>query len=462
MNNLFRGAMIQSVNPANNQVIKTYQEISDVELSEVLSKMQTAFEDWKTKSFDYRASLMKTAGEILRSKREEFSKLMTFEMGKPIVQSRAEIDKCAWVCDYYAENGEKFLKDEIIQTDASKSFVTYQPLGVVLAVMPWNFPFWQVFRFAAPTLMAGNVGLLKHASNVSGCSLAIEEIFSEAGFPEFVFKSVIISSSRVKDIIANPIVQAVSLTGSIPAGKSVASVAGSNIKKTVLELGGSDPYVVLEDADLIETVQTCVTSRLINGGQSCIAAKRFIVVEKVYDKFIELYVDFMKQKKMGDPFDQSNDIGPQASVKLRDELHDQVLRSINSGAKLLLGGFIPELDGAYYPPTVLADVTPGIPAFDEELFGPVAAIIKAKDEDDAIALANKSVFGLGAAIFTKDIAKGEKIAREKLNAGNCFVNQFVRSDPRLPFGGIKESGYGRELSVFGIREFVNIKTVVIK
>ena len=454
--------MIQSINPANNQVIKTYQEISDVELSEVLAKMQTAFDEWKTKSFKYRASLMKTAGEILRSKREEFSKLMTLEMGKPIVQSRAEIDKCAWVCDYYADNAEKFLQDEIIQTDASKSFVTYQPLGVVLAVMPWNFPFWQVFRFAAPTLMAGNVGLLKHASNVSGCSLAIEEIFSEAGFPEFVFKSIILGSSRVKDLIANPIVQAVSLTGSVPAGKSVASVAGSNIKKTVLELGGSDPYVVLEDADLNETVQTCVTSRLLNGGQSCIAAKRFIVVEKVYDKFIELYVDFMKQKKMGDPFDESNDIGPQASVKLRDELHDQVLRSINSGAKLLLGGFIPELDGAYYPPTVLVDVTPGIPAFDEELFGPVAAIIKAKDEDDAIALANKSVFGLGAAVFTKDIAKGEKIAREKLNAGSCFVNQFVRSDPRLPFGGIKESGYGRELSIFGIREFVNIKTVVIK
>lgn len=453
---------MQSINPANNQVIKTYQEISDVELSEVLAKMQTAFDDWKTKSFNYRASLMKTAGEILRSKREEFSKLMTLEMGKPIVQSRAEIDKCAWVCDYYADNAEKFLQDEIIQIDASKSFVSYQPLGVVLAVMPWNFPFWQVFRFAAPTLMAGNVGLLKHASNVSGCSLAIEEIFSEAGFPEFVFKSVILASSRIKDIIANPIVQAVSLTGSVPAGKSVASAAGSNIKKTVLELGGSDPYVVLEDADLTETVQTCVTSRLLNGGQSCIAAKRFIVVENIYDKFVELYVDFMKQKKMGDPFDESNDIGPQASVKLRDELHDQVLRSINSGAKLLLGGFIPDSDGAYYPPTVLADVTPGMPAFDEELFGPVAAIIKAKDEDDAIALANKSVFGLGAAVFTNDIAKGEKIAREKLNAGSCFVNQFVKSDPRLPFGGIKESGYGRELSVFGIREFVNIKTVVIK
>jgi len=454
--------MIQSINPANNQVIKTYQEISDIELSEVLSKMQTACEDWKTKSFNYRTSLMKTAAKILRNKKEEFSKLMTLEMGKPILQSRAEIDKCAWVCDYYADNAEKFLQDEIIQTDATKSFVTYQPLGVVLAVMPWNFPFWQVFRFAAPTLMAGNVGLLKHASNVSGCSLAIEEIFSEAGFPEFVFKSVILGPSKVKDLIADPIVQAVSLTGSVPAGKSVASAAGSNIKKTVLELGGSDPYVVLEDADLNETVQTCVTSRLLNGGQSCIAAKRFIVVEKVYERFVELYVDFMKQKKMGDPFDESNDIGPQASVKLRDELHDQVLRSINSGAKLLLGGFIPDSDGAYYPPTVLADVTPGMPAFDEELFGPVAAIIKAKDEDDAIKLANKSVFGLGAAVFTKDIAKGEKIAREKLNAGSCFVNQFVRSDPRLPFGGIKESGYGRELSVFGIREFVNIKTVVVK
>lgn len=454
--------MIQSINPANNQVIKTYQEISDIELSEVLSKMQTAFEDWKTKSFNYRTSLMKTAAKILRNKKEEFSKLMTLEMGKPILQSRAEIDKCAWVCDYYTDNAEKFLQDEIIQTDSTKSFVTYQPLGVVLAVMPWNFPFWQVFRFAAPTLMAGNVGLLKHASNVSGCSLAIEEIFSEAGFPEFVFKSVILGPSKVKDLIADPIVQAVSLTGSVPAGKSVASAAGSNIKKTVLELGGSDPYVVLEDADLNETVQTCVTSRLLNGGQSCIAAKRFIVVEKVYERFVELYVDFMKQKKMGDPFDESNDIGPQASVKLRDELHDQVLRSINSGAKLLLGGFIPDSDGAYYPPTVLADVTPGMPAFDEELFGPVAAIIKAKDEDDAIKLANKSVFGLGAAVFTKDIAKGEKIAREKLNAGSCFVNQFVRSDPRLPFGGIKESGYGRELSVFGIREFVNIKTVVVK
>ncbi|MEP0860755.1 MAG: NAD-dependent succinate-semialdehyde dehydrogenase [Ignavibacterium sp.] len=454
--------MVQSINPSNNELIKSYQEISDAELQNILERMQTAFENWKQQSFSFRSSLMKNAAEILRKKREEYSKLMTLEMGKPISQSKAEIDKCAWVCDYYADNAEKFLTDEIIKTDSTKSFVTYQPLGVILAVMPWNFPFWQVFRFAAPTLMAGNVGILKHASNVSGCSLAIEEVFSEAGFPEFVFKSVILSSSRVKELISNPIIQAVSLTGSVPAGKSVASVAGSFIKKTVLELGGSDPYVVLEDADLTETVQTCVNSRLINGGQSCIAAKRFIVVKEVYDKFTELYVDFMKHKKMGDPFDETNDIGPQASVKLRDELHDQVLRSIDAGAKLLLGGFVPEVKGAFYPPTVLADVKPGMPAFDEELFGPVAAIVKAEDEDDAIKLANKTVFGLGAAVFTKDATRGERIAKEKLNAGSCFVNQFVRSDPRLPFGGIKESGYGRELSVFGIREFVNIKTVSIK
>ncbi|MCX8104725.1 MAG: NAD-dependent succinate-semialdehyde dehydrogenase [Ignavibacterium album] len=454
--------MIQSVNPSNNELIKSYHEISDADLQNILEKMHSVFNEWKEKSFEFRAELMKNAGEILRKKRKEYSVLMTLEMGKPIVQSRAEIDKCAWVCDYYADNAEKFLADEFVQTDATKSFVTFQPLGVVLAVMPWNFPFWQVFRFAAPTLMTGNVGILKHASNVSGCSLAIEEVFKEAGFPDYVFKSVILSSPRVKDLISNPIIQAVSLTGSVPAGKSVASIAGLNIKKTVLELGGSDPYVVLEDADLNEAVQTCVNSRLINGGQSCIAAKRFIVVKEVYEKFTQMYVDYMKQKKMGDPFDESNDLGPQASVKLRDELHDQVKRSINSGAKLLLGGNIPEMKGAYYPPTVLADVKPGMPAFDEELFGPVAAIVKAENENDAIRLANQTVFGLGASVFTRDIRRGEKIAKEKLNAGSCFVNQLVRSDPRLPFGGIKESGYGRELSVFGIREFVNIKTVVVK
>jgi len=383
-------------------------------------------------------------------------------MGKPIAQSRAEVEKCAWVCDYYSENAESFLNDEIIETDASKSFVSYQPLGVILAVMPWNFPFWQVIRFAAPTLMAGNTGLLKHASNVTGSALALEDIFKKAGFPENVFRTLLISSKHVKRVIENPIIQAVSITGSVPAGKAVASSAGSVLKKCVLELGGSDPYVILEDADLESAADLCVTSRLINGGQSCISAKRFIIVETVFNKFEKLYVEKMTLKKMGDPFNELNDIGPQASIPLRDELHDQVLRSVKAGAKLLLGGEIPDGDSAFYPATVLSNVTPGMPAFDEELFGPVAALIKAKDEDDAIKLANQTIFGLGAAVFTKNVKNGERIAKEELNAGNCFVNQFVRSDPRLPFGGVKESGYGRELSPFGIKEFVNIKTVYVK
>jgi succinate-semialdehyde dehydrogenase/glutarate-semialdehyde dehydrogenase len=383
-------------------------------------------------------------------------------MGKPIVQSRAEVEKCAWVCEFYADNAEKFLADEIIKTEATKSFVSFQPLGVILAIMPWNFPFWQVFRFAVPNLMAGNAGLLKHASNVSGCALAIEDVFRKAGFPKNLFRSLLVKSNNVKEIISNPKVQAVTLTGSVPAGKSVASLAGSLIKKTVLELGGSDPYVILEDADLEKAAMSCVTSRLLNAGQSCIAAKRFIIVESVYDEFEKLYLEIMSKKKMGDPLDEKNDLGPQASFQLRDELHEQVLKSVGQGARLILGGKIPEIDGAYYPPTILTNVKPGMAAFDEELFGPVAALIKAKDEEDAINLANKSVFGLGASVFTRDLKRGEHIAKEKLNAGCCFVNDFVKSDPRLPFGGIKESGYGRELSLFGIREFVNIKSVYIK
>ena len=387
---------------------------------------------------------------------------MTLEMGKPIAQSRAEVEKCAWVCEYYAENAEKFFSDEMIETDASKSFVSFQPLGIVLAVMPWNFPFWQVFRFAAPGLMAGNAGILKHASNVSGCALAIEEVFREAGFPENLFRTILVPSSQMEKVIKNEKIKAVTLTGSVPAGKAVAKTAGSVLKKTVMELGGSDPYVILEDADLEMAADTCVTARFINGGQSCIAAKRFIVVEKVYDEFEKLFIEKMKSKKMGDPIDESNDIGPQASVPLRDELHQQVEKSIKLGAELLLGGKIPELKGAYYPPTVLSNVKKGMPAYDEELFGPVAALIKAKDESEAIKIANDTIFGLGAAVFTGDVARGEKIAKEKLHAGCCFVNAFVKSDPRLPFGGIKESGYGRELSVYGIREFVNIKSIYIK
>ncbi|MCU0405702.1 MAG: NAD-dependent succinate-semialdehyde dehydrogenase [Ignavibacteriaceae bacterium] len=432
------------------------------EVNETIDLTNNAFEKWKQTSFIDRSRLMMNASNILRVKKEEYSKLMTLEMGKPIAQSRAEVEKCAWVCEYYAENAEKFLGDELISTDASKSFVSFQPLGIVLAVMPWNFPFWQVFRFAAPGLMAGNAGILKHASNVSGCALAIEEVFREAGFPENLFSTILVPSSQMEEVIKNEKIKAVTLTGSVPAGKAVAKTAGSVLKKTVMELGGSDPYLILEDADLEMASDTCVTARLINGGQSCIAAKRFIVVEKVYDSFEKLYLEKMKSKKMGDPFDEANHIGPQASVPLRDELHLQVEKSIELGAKLLLGGKIPEMRGAWYPPTVLTNVKKGMPAYDEELFGPVAALIKAKDEAEAIEIANDSIFGLGAAVFTKDVNRGEKIAKEKIEAGCCFVNAFVKSDPRLPFGGIKESGYGRELSSFGIREFVNIKSVFVK
>lgn len=454
--------MLQSINPATNKIIKSYDEMNQTQIEEIISSLQKQFKDWSSSSFKFRSKLMFNTAKVLRENVKKYSELMTSEMGKPIAQARAEVEKCAWVCEYYAENAESFLKDELVKTDASESFITYQPLGIVFAIMPWNFPFWQVFRFAAPNLMAGNVGLLKHASNVSGCSLAIEDVFKQAGFPENTFRSILVKSSNVMQIIENNKISAVTLTGSLRAGKSVASIAGSVIKKTVLELGGSDPYIVLEDADLRLAASTCVNSRLINAGQSCIAAKRFIIVESVYDEFEKLYYDFMSSKKMGDPMDENNDLGPQASIQLRDELHNQVLRSVEQGAEIILGGIIPDLPGAFYPPTILRNVKPGIPAFDEELFGPVASLIKVKDEAEAIELANKSIFGLGSAIFTKDVERGKKIAREKINAGSCFVNDFVKSDPRLPFGGIKESGYGRELSPFGIKEFVNIKTVYIK
>ncbi len=454
--------MIQSINPADDTILKEYLETAEGELKNIILNAHNDFLDWKNTDFKHRSEKMKKAAAVLRNRKEEFAKIMTMEMGKPIVQARAEAEKCAWVCDYYAENAEKFLMEEEVRTDASKSFISYEPLGVVLAVMPWNFPFWQVFRFAAPNLMAGNAGILKHSSNVTGCALAIEGIFKEAGFPENLFRTLIISSKKVSSVIENKFVKAVTLTGSTAAGISVAKNAGAQLKKSVLELGGSDPYLVLEDADLDSAAETCVNSRLLNGGQSCIAAKRFIVVEKIYNDFEKLFLKKMKSKKMGDPFDEENNLGPQARNDLRDELHQQVVKSVKMGASLLLGGKIPEGKGAYYPPTILTDVKPGMPAYDEELFGPVAAVIKVKDEEEGIKVANDTVFGLGAAVFTNDILRGENIAKKYLNSGSCFVNEFVKSDPRLPFGGIKESGYGRELSVFGIREFVNIKTVYIK
>ena len=454
--------MPESINPATGDLITGYDEHTDSEINSILKQADEQQRRWMKTNFAERAVLMNNAATVLKTRREDYARLMTLEMGKPIAAARAEVDKCASVCNYYADHAESFLKSETIRTDASESYVAYRPLGVVLAVMPWNFPFWQVFRFAAPALMAGNAGILKHASNVTGCSLAIEDVFRRAGFPEYLFRSIIAGSKRMDKVIEHPLIRAVTLTGSVPAGKAVAAKAGSLLKKTVLELGGSDPYIILGDADLDRAVPACVNSRLINNGQSCIAAKRFIVVESVLDEFTERFVRLMKEKKMGNPLDESFDIGPQASADLRDELHEQVRRSIEAGAECVLGGEIPDSPGSWYPPTVLTGVTKGMPAFDEEIFGPVAAIITAKDEKEAIKLANDSIFGLGASVFTRDVLRGKKIAEFELEAGCCFVNQFVKSDPRLPFGGIKESGYGRELSWFGIREFMNIKSVYIK
>jgi len=452
---------IISENPATGEQIERYEEMPPDEVQSILEAAHEAFLSWRRVGFDERATLMKEAAKVLRDGAGEYAELMTLEMGKPIAGGRSEAEKCAWVCDYYADHAADFLADQTLETDAHKSFVHFEPLGVVLAVMPWNFPFWQVFRFAAPGLMAGNAGVLKHASNVPGCALAIEDVFRRAGFPDNLFRTLLIGSGQVASTIEHPRVRAATLTGSTPAGRAVASKAGERLKKTVLELGGSDPYVVLADADLESTVETCVTSRLINSGQSCIAAKRFIVVDSLREEFERRFVELMKSKKMGDPTEEDTDVGPQARSDLRDELHEQVRKSIEKGARCLLGGEIPDGPGAYYPPTVLTDVAPGMPAYDEELFGPVAAILAARDEDDAVRIANDSSFGLGAAVFTGDRARGEEIAATRLEAGCCFVNAFVRSDPRLPFGGIKESGYGRELSAFGIREFVNVKTVYV-
>jgi len=452
---------MESVNPTTGETIKHYEEMTPQQAAAAVVESHEAWKTWRKTSFAERATPMKKAAAILRERKQEFATLMALEMGKPLKQGIAEVEKCALGCEYYADHAEAHLASEIIKTDASKSYVAFDPLGVVLAVMPWNFPFWQVFRFAAPALMAGNTGVLKHASNVPGCALAIEEIFTQAGFPKGVFRTLLIGSTQVKAVIEHPRVRAVTLTGSTPAGKAVAAQAGAVIKKTVLELGGSDAYIVLEDADLDLAVSTCTTSRLINSGQSCVNAKRFVIVEPLLAAFTERLVASMRAKTMGDPLAEGTDIGPQARRDLRDDLHTQVLDSIAQGATLLLGGEVPPGVGSFYPPTVLTDVKPGMPAYDEELFGPVAAIIAARDEADAVRIANDSVFGLGAAVFTKDLARGERIARE-LEAGCTFINALVASDPRLPFGGIKEAGYGRELGSYGIREFMNVKTVYVR
>jgi succinate-semialdehyde dehydrogenase/glutarate-semialdehyde dehydrogenase len=449
---------LQSVNPATGEVLETFTAVSGRELDGIIAQSHAAFLEWRTVPFKVRAERMRQAAQILRRRRAEFARTMTLEMGKPITQGEAEVDKCAWACDYYADSAEGFLAVQPRETDAKKSYVRFDPLGIVLAVMPWNFPFWQVFRFAAPALMAGNAGVLKHASNVPRCAVQIEEVFREAGFPRGLFSTALIESSAVAGLIDDPRIVAVTLTGSELAGSKVAERAGREIKKTVLELGGSDPFIVLEDADLNVAANVAADARLVNSGQSCIAAKRFIVVEAVAEKFIPKFVDELRSRRMGDPLDRATQIGPQARVELRDELHRQVEESIKRGAQRLLGGEIPRGKGAFYPATLLVGVDKGMPAFDEETFGPVAAVIRAKDEADAVRLANDSRFGLGAALWTRDHTRAERLAAQ-IEAGAVFVNGLVKSDPRLPFGGIKKSGYGRELSEYGIREFVNIKSV---
>ncbi len=453
---------IESIDPATGEVIQQYTEMTQEEVYSIIEGTHEAFIKWRESDFKTRSHFMKNAARILRERKDDLAILMAREMGKPVKEGRSEAEKCAWVCDYYSDMAEEFLSPEQIKTEGSRSYICYKPIGVVLAVMPWNFPLWQVFRFAAPALMAGNAGVLKHASNVPGCALEIERILRDAGFPEDLFRTLLVGNKQVESIIGHPLIKAVTLTGSTPAGKAVAAKAGSMIKKSVLELGGSDPYVILEDADLESAVKECVISRLINTGQSCIAAKRFIVHSSLKERFESMVVKEMSSATMGDPLEESSVIGPMARVDLRDDLHRQVERSVQLGALRLLGGFVPEGLGAYYPPTVLTDVQKGMPAYDEEMFGPVACIISASDEEDAIRIANDTDFGLGAAIFTRNSEKGERIAAERFQAGCCFVNAFVRSDPRLPFGGIKESGYGRELSREGIREFVNIKTVYVR
>ncbi|MGI9038051.1 MAG: NAD-dependent succinate-semialdehyde dehydrogenase [Gemmatimonadota bacterium] len=451
----------QSIDPATGEIVREYDEHTEDDVERAVEAAAERHELWRFEPIAERVAPLRAAAERLEAEADRWAELMATEMGKPLAQGRSEAEKCAWVCRYYADNAEAFLASDEIETDARRSLVAFRPLGIVLAVMPWNFPFWQVFRAAAPAIAAGNTMLLKHASNVPGCARAIEEIFLDAGMPDGTFASLLIASDRVESLIADERVRGVTLTGSTPAGRAVAAAAGKHLKKTVLELGGSDPYVVLADADLEATVETCATSRLINSGQSCIAAKRFIVVDDVRDEFERRLTERMRGVTSGAPLEGTPDIGPMARRDLRDDLHDQVERSVAGGARLLHGGEKPDGPGAFYPATVLTDVASGNPAYEEELFGPVAAVIPVADEEAAIAAANDSSFGLGAAVFTADLERGERIATERLEAGACFVNAFVRSDPRLPFGGIKDSGMGRELSRFGIREFVNVKTVYV-
>jgi len=452
----------QTVDPATGEPGRAYDGHTRDEALAIAAQAREAFLAWRRTGFDERRRLMRRAAEVLRARRDEFAALMTDEMGKTLTDGRAEIDKCAVHCEFFADHAEAMLAREPAEIGGgTRAFVTFNPLGVVLAVMPWNFPFWQAIRFAAPALMAGNGAVLKHASNVPGCALAIEALFREAGFPENLFRTVLVGSADVAALIESRDVAAVTLTGSVAAGRSVAEAAGRALKKVVLELGGSDAYLVLEDADIGAAAKVAATARMVNGGQSCIAGKRFIVVEEVAEAFERALADEMRAIRFGDPRAEDTRFGPLVSVEARDEIHRQVETTLMRGGRLLVGGWVPDQPGAWYPPTVIADVRPGQPAHDEEIFGPVAAIIRARDEADAIRIANDSEFGLGSGVLTTDLARGERIAAEELEAGLSFVNQNVRSDPRLPFGGVKHSGHGRECGRYGLLEFVNIKTVVV-
>ena len=451
---------MKSINPFNNKLIKEYKEHSVSDVDSIIKDVHKELKTWKNTSFDERSKLMKNAGEILRSESEKFAELMTSEMGKVILQAKAEIEKCAALCDYYAENAQQILCDEFIQTDASKSFVSFEPIGSIFAIMPWNFPFWQVFRFAVPNLIAGNTAILKHAPNVCGCSLAIEEIFQKAGFPKNVFRSLIIPVELAEQVITNDLVAGITLTGSAKAGSIVASQAGKYLKKSVLELGGSDPFIVLKDADLSKACQTGTDSRLLNAGQVCISAKRFIVEEEIADEFIEFQKHLFENYKIGDPMKTETKMGPMARLDLLENIIDQVQKSIEMGASLICGGKIIESDGFFYQPTILTNVKKGMPVYDEETFGPVSVIIRVKNTEEAIKVANDTIYGLGASIWTSDLSRGEAVAR-KIEAGAVFVNGMTKSDARLPFGGIKKSGFGRELASYGIKEFLNIKTIWI-
>ena len=452
--------MFESINPATEQVLARYASMSAEALTVALEEARTTAMVWSRVEVELRAAMLERVAVLLDAKREEFAQLITAEVGKPIAEARAELDKCALLCRYYAEHAVGFLADQRTQSGTQESVLSYQPLGTVLGIMPWNFPFWQVFRFAVPVMTAGNVALLKHAPNTCGCALAIEALFLEAGYPQGVLRALLIEINQVKSVIEHDAVQGVALTGSDKAGAAVAALAGRAIKKTVLELGGSDPYLICEDADLDLAAKKCVQSRLNNCGQTCISAKRLLVHRSVLEAFTEKVLNEITQRRQGDPVVEANDLGPMARADLLVNLQRQVDASVAAGARLLLGGETPQDVGLFYPPSVLTDVCPGMPAFDEEVFGPVVTLIPVADDAEALVLANQSAYGLGAAVFTQDVERAKRLAHQ-LECGVCFINDFVKSDPRLPFGGIKRSGYGREMSAIGIREFVNVKTVCV-